>query len=150
MKLLKDRLVVYQSIHVESGRESIDVIDKTILEETLKKLLKEGWIPKKLFDENTADIVRWGMLKEIINENKGEIKELKEQIEGTERDIESLKNMPAYKNRIPIMADCVKRDKIELDKCEKLIRKTKDEFKLLNDKVRNFKDYDFVKKIGYI
>ena len=141
-KELMERLAVHIIIELATGKEEINVVDKTLQKDVLTKRFKRGWILKEDFDANYDLIVRWERLRDFINTTRRETRELDDDIISMKDQILGVESgrLAVLKPMLPRYKEILESDKKTLIIKKRQLEEAKIEFAPIKNKVKSLKN----------
>lgn len=138
---LMERLAIHVITELATGKEEINVVDKTLQKDVLTKRLKRGWILKEDFDKNYDVIVKWERLRDFINTTRREIRELKDDIVSMRDQISSVEfgKWDVLKPMLPRYKEILEKDQKTLVVKKHELEKAKIKFKPFKNKIKSLK-----------
>jgi len=137
--LLKERLRAFTLINIMTGEGEIALIDIVIVDKTLKEYHKKGFIFEDLFNENKDDIIRWSHLREIVNERRSELRELKETLEDYKKTLRIYGDKEYFRLRVPFYEEQINKLPGNIFKKENILNRLLREYRPLNRKIKTLK-----------
>jgi len=136
------RLTVHSLANLTTGATVINVIDKTLLKETLTARLKAGWILEADLTDNYDTIVMWERTRDFINTTRQEVRELNDSITSMRDQIASVESgkWASLKPMLPRYREILKRDLEILPVKKQRLSMALIEFKPLKASIKSLKD----------
>jgi hypothetical protein len=139
---------------LETGDIQITVISSSIWDESLKKYLKKGFIPTKVYDENKDIIIKWEVVKENIEDYTKEANDLKEAISDYLDTLNKIETDPfygrIYANSVPNFLRRKNQAETELRMVETSLEKSRQEFPELKNKIATLRNFEYLRENKYI
>jgi polyhydroxyalkanoate synthesis regulator phasin len=147
-----DPLRAISFINIKTGDVHVALIASSIWDVSIKKQLKRGFIPKKVYDENIELIVRWEDVEENVADYTEEVKTLEADIADFSGMLQKIETDPFYHRIYTPSVFSERRDKsmAELEVAKKNLENNKSELPALRKQVQKLRDFDYLRENKYI
>jgi hypothetical protein len=139
---------------LKTGDVKMAIICTSIWDVTLKKYLKQGWIPTKAYDANEELIIKWEIAMENIEDYTKEVNDKKHDIADFSDMLQKIETDPfyarAYATRKSWYVEHLQIAKDELKKAEVNLKENEIGFPELKKKVYRLRNFDYLRENKYI
>jgi predicted nucleic acid-binding Zn-ribbon protein len=139
---------------LKTGVVQICAICTSIWDKTLKKYLKKGWIPTKIYDANEELICKWEIAEENVEYYTQEVDSQKDTIADFSNMLQKIETDPfyarAYAARKYWYVEHLQIAKDELVKAEGSLEESTKEIPALKKQIAKLRNFDYLRENKYI
>jgi hypothetical protein len=139
---------------LKTGDVKMSIICTSIWDATLRKYLKQGWIPTKAYEANEELIIKWEIAMENIEDYTQEAKEQKDTIADYSDMLQKIEIDPfyarIYATRKDWYVEHLQIAKDELVKVEAKLEEYMKDFPALKAQVAKLRKFDYLRENKYL